>query len=297
MAIGSLGLSLLAVGSGGTALSEPARVAATNGPDLTALPLGDGKATSAGPRKGYLYTCQSGFGGPGAADGPWIHGSSYDLTAKYTVDGSVSWPNASFRKKLTRALLKLSGNGLPTNHTTGSFPIQPSDDAHSVDRNPNSISAQSVALSLAAHPKRLKTPQCTPMGAVGIARNGVAIFNAIDAAGNDAVAHEVQDSCSGHPQQSGQYHYHGLPDCISSGSGSKHSKLIGWAYDGFPIFGPLGPGGAYMRTSDLDACHGHTHRIAYQGEKQRLYHYHATAEFPYTIGCFRGEPVATGRPG
>jgi hypothetical protein len=291
IAFGSLALALLAFGPGDRAVSAPAPLAAGNGPDLTALPIGDGKSTTAGARRGHLYVCRAAGGGPGAGSGPWIHGSTYDLTAKSEVDGAVSWPSASFRRKVTRALLKLSGNGLPTNHATGSFPIASSDDAYAVDRNPNTISAQSVALSLAAHPKRLRRAQCTT-GEVGIARNGVAIFNAVDAAGQDAVAHEVQDACSGHPQMSGVYHYHGLPACISSGTGKRHSKLIGWAYDGFPIYGPLGPKGAYMRTSDLDACHGHTHAISYQGERQRLFHYHATEEFPYTVGCFRGDPAS-----
>lgn len=290
LAAASLGACLLAFGTGGTALSAPAESAAKNGPDLTALPVGDDSATTAGPGKGKLWLCRAAAGGPTAADGPWIHGSSYDLTAKYQVDGAVSWPSASFRKKVTRALLKLSGNGLPTNHTTGAFPVAASDDAYAVDRNPNSISAQSVALNLAANPKRSSTPSCAT-NEVGIARNGVAIFNAVDAAGKDAVAHEVQDACSGHPQQSGVYHYHGLPACLSSGSGRKHSKLIGWALDGFPIYGPLGAKGVYMRTSKLDACHGHTHSIRYQGERKKLFHYHATAEFPYTVGCFRGDPV------
>ena len=296
IALGSLLFALLAFGTGDRAVSSPAEVAAKNGPDLTALPLGDGKSTTSGARKGYLYVCRAATGGGAPVSAPWIHGSTYDLTSKSSVDGAVSWPSASFRRKVTKALLKLSGNGLPTNHTTGTFPIASSDDAYAVDRNPNSVSAQSVALSLAARPKRQKQAQCTT-GEVGIARNGVAIFNAVDAAGQDAVAHEVQDACSGHPQQSGVYHYHGLPACISSGTGKKHSKLIGWAYDGFPIYGPLGENGAYMRTSDLDACHGHRHEISYQGERRRLFHYHATDEFPYTVGCFRGDPISTGGGG
>jgi len=271
-----------------------AATAAAHEPDFTALPLGDGKVTSTGPAKGYLFSCQSNFPGGGpAVNGPWINAAAgtYSLSGKYVVDGSVDWPNATFKKKVKKALLSLKGNGLPT-HTTGTFPVSPSDDAYQVDRNPNTISAQSIALKLAAAPKRDKVADCLG-GEVGIAKNGVAIFNAIDAAGKDAVAHEVQDSCSGHPQQSGKYHYHGLPACIGSGGERAHSKLIGWALDGFPIYGPLGQKGHYMRLDDLDACHGHTHSITYQGVKQKLFHYHATDEFPYTVGCFRGDAVST----
>ena len=30
------------------------------------------------------------------------------------------------------------------------------------------------------------------------------------------------------------------------------------------------------------------------GEKVRIYHYEATREYPYTVGCFRGTPVGAG---
>jgi hypothetical protein len=62
--------------------------------------------------------------------------------------------------------------------------------------------------------------------------------------------------------------------------------MIGTARDGLGLYGPRGPGGRVLRNRDLDACHGHTHRIG----RQRVYHYHVTREFPYTIGCFRRAP-------
>jgi hypothetical protein len=56
------------------------------------LPLGDGKL-SAGPKAGYLYSCGMGGGGGGAfVDGPWIHGNTWDPSAKTAVQGAVSWP-------------------------------------------------------------------------------------------------------------------------------------------------------------------------------------------------------------
>lgn len=291
LAAGSLVLSLL-LGGGATLTS--AASSASNAPDLTALPLGDGKTSTSGPAKGTLYVCrESNPNAPGAqADGPWIQGSTYDLTAKYVVDGSNRWAGARFRTKVKRAVLKLLGNGLPTNHGTGNFPISPGDDAYQIDRNPNAVSAQSVVEKLSRRPKKAKRPACVPEGTIGIARNGVAIFSAVDGAGRDAVAHEVQDACSGHPQQTGQYHYHGLPLCVGTGSKKRHSKLLGWMLDGFPVYGPLSNKGRYMRTGNLDACHGHSHKISYQGRKNRkLFHYHATEEYPYTAGCLRGGSI------
>jgi hypothetical protein len=118
-------------------------------------------------------------------------------------------------------------------------------------------------------------------------KSGAVLFNAVDAQGKDAVAHEVQDSCSGHPQMGGVYHYHGLPACLGFGGTKKHSKVIGWALDGFPIYGPYGDNGNYLSNSELDVCHGIT-------EMKSGYHYVANYEFPYSVGCHRGTPVATG---
>jgi hypothetical protein len=123
----------------------------------------------------------------------------------------------------------------------------------------------------------------------------VAIFDALDAEDRDAVAHEVQDSCGGHPQQQGVYHYHAIPSCLTEGeSKKKPSGLVGYALDGYPIYGPRGAGGKLLTDADLDACHGQTSRVWFEGRWQRIYHYNATLEYPYTLGCFHGTPQTSG---
>ena len=47
-----------------------------------------------------------------------------------------------------------------------------------------------------------------------------------------------------------------------------------------------------LTNADLDECHGHTHTITWDGKAVVMYHYHATREFPYTVGCFRGASPA-----
>jgi YHYH protein len=295
LAAASLALCLALFGTGRLALSTAATTAAS-APNLTALPLGDGKTTTTSPQPGYLYECRIMTGGGGAQkEGPWIHGSTYDLTQKLVVDGSVDWPTATFKKKLKKASLQLTGNGLPK-HTTGIFPIGANDDAAQIDRNPNRISAYTLSEKIPAHPKYHQTPGCT-QGQVGVMTSGVALFDAVDAKDDDAVAHEVQDSCSGHPQERGVYHYHGLPACIDTGATNRQSKLIGWALDGFPIYGPRGAGGVYLSNADLDACHGIISKVSYLGKKRKLFHYVANYEFPYTVGCYRGGAVASAPPG
>ena len=118
---------------------------------------------------------------------------------------------------------------------------------------------------------------------------GSVLFNALDAPGRDAVAHETQDSCQGHPQESGVYHYHSVTTCMDDKRlADGHSALVGYALDGFGIFGRYGEGGMLLSSSDLDACHGHTHMIPWDGKMVMMYHYHATWDFPYTLGCFHG---------
>ncbi len=298
LALCALAAAAFAVGLGGLGgVSEGAATASSTNPE--SLPIGDGRVTSSGSQRGYVYTCGSGAGGgppSGGAqvEGPWIHGSTFDLNSKATVDGSVHWPNAKLREKTGRSRRTFSGNGLPKGDTTGEFPISPSTDAYRYDRNPNSIRAQRVHYSLPTHPHAASKPNCLPMGQIGIAKNGVAIFNALDAGDRDAVAHEVQDSCGGHPQMSGVYHYHDIPSCLTRGE-SKHraSGLVGWALDGYPIYGPRGHGGKLLTNEDLDACHGRVSKVFNEGRWQRIYHYNATLEYPYTLGCFHGTPSAS----
>ena len=120
--------------------------------------------------------------------------------------------------------------------------------------------------------------------------SGVVLFNALDAGGRDAVAHETQDACQGHPRQFGVYHYHDASPCVLKDldSGSGPSQLIGYAVDGFGIYGPRDENGHTLSSADLDACHGRTSEVTWEGKKVTMYHYVATLDFPYTIGCLRG---------
>lgn len=251
------------------------------------LPLGDGKLSTV-PRAGYLMACMQHWGRGGAADGvPWIHGTQWDPAQKPSVAGNVAWPDHRLTIRVEGAWRIIEGNGLP-GHPTGVYPIARTDPAFRYDRNPNSVRTQMVRLRLPADPQPAAQPSCVPMGMIGVATDGTAIYNAVDEGGRDAVAHEVQDACDGHPDRSGTYHFHGPSPCMPN---ERTSGLVGYALDGFGIYGMRDPAtGRILHDADLDACHGTTGPVLWDGRMVTMYHYVLTEEYPYTIGCFRGTP-------
>ena len=129
------------------------------------------------------------------------------------------------------------------------------------------------------------------------------------------------DSHNGHTQPGGLYHYHGNPLALFDPAGTDQgSPVIGFAADGFPIYGPhfidpssgkmfeaisgytlkkgtrptagVSPAGSYDGTyiqdyeftnaGTLDECNGMT----INGK----YGYYVTASYPYVMGCYTGMP-------
>jgi hypothetical protein len=263
----------------------------TSSVDPSKLTLGDGHFTTTTPAVGSLYVCTTGGHGGASSKGPWFNadGTTWNSLTKISVQGAVSW-TSSFLVQLG-STLGITGNGLPP-HTTGTFPIASSDPAYAYDRNPNRIQTSSIAWGLPANPTVAARPSCTAGGAIGVLLTGARLFNADDGGSRDAVAWEIQDSCQGHPEQTGQYHYHSVSSCISQkDTAGQHSPLVGYIADGFGLYGNLGENGKALTNADLDECHGHTHAIQLNGATVTQYHYHQTKEFPYTVGCYKGTPV------
>ena len=258
--------------------------------DPTGIPLGDGRRSTTTPAKGSVYECsQPGGAGPGGAssNGPWIHGNTWDSTAKIAVQGSVTWTQAAYSMTVQGTTRVITTNDLPVAQPTGTFPISPSDPAYQYDQNPNTIEAQPTTIRLPVSPSPAGSPGCLSGGPIGILDDGVFLFDALDGPGRDAVAHEVQDRCDGHPAPGGTYHYHDVSSCILAGAKGP-STVIGWAYDGYPIVVERDPAGTLPTDADLDSCHGRTSAIVVDGRTVTTYHYDATVEYPYTLGCFHG---------
>jgi hypothetical protein len=71
------------------------------------------------------------------------------------------------------------------------------------------------------------------------------------------------------------------------------SALVGYAADGYGIYVERGANGQLLTNTDLDACHGRTSEVQWDGTQQMMYHYDATVDYPYTLGCFHGTAIST----
>ena len=157
-------------------------------------------------------------------------------------------------------------------------------------KNPNSISELSATVKIPLNPKVDAAHAATPLGAIGIALNGVAFFNQYAGPNNQALTGEIAsfDKYYGHPQNSGVYHYHVEPLYLTTVKSTK-SGLMGFLLDGFPVYGPQEENGTTVTSSQLDAYHGHTHATV--DYPNGTYHYHFTADAPYLNGSgYYGTP-------
>ncbi len=233
-----------------------------------------------------------------------------------TVEGSV---------RVIRA------NGLP-DHAPGQFPNR---------GNPNVIEAQSYTYRVPVRPQAGAQFTRLGMHPFGVALNGV-VFDpgAAEWWQMDPRSGWTLDPISGsqklgldrhnaHVQPSGAYHYHGLPTGLVERLTGGQPKVaqVGWAADGFPIYGPWGfsdaksAGGALKRlkssyrlragtrasgpggkfdgsyvedfefvkgAGDLDEANG---RFGVTPEfPQGTYYYVLTDDFPFIPRQFRGTP-------
>jgi hypothetical protein len=148
-------------------------------------------------------------------------------------------------------------------------------------KNPNSISSQSITIKIPVNPTVAANHAATPLGPIGIALNGVVLFNQYAGTGSP-LSNEIAgfDQYWAHPQATGVYHYHVEPIYLTQTKFTA-SALVGFLLDGFPVYGPQ-ENGKTLTSADLDAYHGHTSVTAEY--PNGIYHYHFTQDAPYLNG-------------
>lgn len=131
-----------------------------------------------------------------------------------------------------------------------------------------------------------------PAGAIGIAINGVALINDDLNLSEDGIVPEVEDSYSGHVDESGLYHYHSRSNgplealkyngqIKNAIAGEAGKELYGIMCDGTLVLGCTELSGREPDSSDFDAQNGHAHTIIKKYGKSFLknrYHTHICPE-------------------
>lgn len=208
---------------------------------------------------------------------PDVFTTKFSSTVTITLDGST---------------ITLKSNGVP-NHKSPYFAKTDSRyEAYNGTNanfaiNPNAIKEQNLVFKIPVSPTEASSKTATSLGPIGISVNGVPLFNQY-AGPNQPLAGEINsfDQYNGHPQQTGQYHYHVEPLYLTATTSK--SGLIGFLLDGFPVYGPE-ENGKTVTSADLDAYHGH--KTATAEYPSGIYHYHTTSDSPYINGGqFFGTP-------
>ncbi|MBX3117850.1 MAG: YHYH protein [Fimbriimonadaceae bacterium] len=222
----------------------------------------------------------------------------------------------------------IDSNGIP-NHSTGAFPNR---------GNPNRITEQNYRFQVTADPKPAASLTPLQHQPFGIAINGVVFdpgtaefWNGDPQWNYEALSGKINlgvDLNKAHVQPTGAYHYHGVPTGLMNNlDGSHKMALLGYAADGYPIYGPYsysdpmddkspliemkssyrlkkgqragGPGGTHDGTftadyefvkgsGQLDECNG---RFGITPEYPKgTYYYVLTYEFPNIPRQFKGTP-------
>jgi len=141
------------------------------------------------------------------------------------------------------------------------------------------------------NPALAATPTNVVDGPLGVAINGVPIFNPCTQGGcitgGDTKVLGQLDTCNGHSGRADDYHYHAAPTCLMADQAANYwdTHPLGWALDGFAIFGYRDADGTTAVRDSL--CGGNTKTVP---NAPAGYSYHVTDASPYVTNCLAGTP-------
>lgn len=206
--------------------------------------------------------------------------SDDDVTDTSVLTGSVSTTSVVQSKYVTSAVtittsennIILKSNGTP-NHVSPYWGVGNAlyeAPFTGQNLNPGVIASQVYTMTIPTNPAEASSKEATSLGPIGMALNGVPIYNDREG-GNVAVDAGVLssfDRAGAHPGPGNTYHYHTTGDF----TGNDNANLIGFLRDGFPIYARKDMDGSY--PSNLDANGGHVGTTA--DFSTAIYHYHAS---------------------
>jgi hypothetical protein len=273
--------------------------------------------------------------------GAVVGASAAALAARYALRQRSVLVPSEFGDEIVGEKRVLTSNGMP-DHPIGDFPNR---------HDPVAVRPQRFRFEVPCEPQANEMPTNLGFWIFGVAINGVPFdpsgpfwngdgdsgwqFEVLSPAAAVALGIDVNHA---HTQGGGMYHYHGLPTGLLWESRARDPKkpmhLLGYAADGFPIYGPEapasadaldsptrrlrssyrlrpgqradGPGGRFDGTfvedfvhepgfGDLDECNGRTGPTP--EFPNGTYYYVLTDEFPFIPRRLRGTPDASFKHG
>lgn len=205
------------------------------------------------------------LGQGGYAQGQDARISSWLINSDGSTGSSPDPALNALESAITADIIQVSSNkqmvyvqtsGVPS-YPTGPYP----------DGNPAYAADQHAVYGIPRQPKPAQPGHYAPagLGAIGVFVNGAALYSYADAKSykNQGVWHQNAnvferngfDATPGHPAPQfnagpvdgqhvpGQYHHHQNPKALRErlgDDGSKHSPILGFAFDGYPVYGPYG---------------------------------------------------------
>jgi len=184
---------------------------------------------------------------------------------------------------------KITYNGCPNHRHT-----------NAIGDNPNKAVKSSMTFRVPRYPMYDEDQQVdlsSQGGAIGVTRAGTQIYSPYGGPTYGTVTKysksapyiegDTFDECGAHSSTSSSvsYHHHIPPSCLLqqlNQTDSAHSPQVGWAADGFPVYGPRGPNGVMMQTctetggtygTDVctDDCTGYWSTLIGDGYNYRYY--------------------------
>jgi hypothetical protein len=234
-----------------------------------------------------------------------------DESSAGTGDLTAGFQQASWGDNVTVTFedgaLRYRSDGLPNHPRNTEYAVPTGNvvvpDASSATAIADPSVAQEYDYSIPLVPTLADEPTSTSLGVIGVMISGAALFNPYEGDGStvatqsnfsvkNAAGDDVWflDDCAGHPTPMGQFHYHGLPTCVTAtvDEADGPSHIIGIAFDGFPIYGDRDIDGNLLTADDLDECNGITSPTPEFPEG--VYHYVLldVADSTSSIRCFSG---------
>ncbi|MFQ3354762.1 MAG: hypothetical protein ACI8Y9_000494 [Paracoccaceae bacterium] len=173
------------------------------GPDCSALRLGDDYLTTSTPEIGFLYSCnKKNPKAPGSRQSriTWIdfQKNTWSLFEKlWLPSGKFNPGEGVYSEVLNGNNILVKINSLPVDGKIGDWPMREYELLARVDGNLGIPKRKNMSFVFITEPEEANYPRCVSPGAIGVTKNGVVIFNASDARGEDAVAREITDVFGG----------------------------------------------------------------------------------------------------